>query len=272
MGRFSFCIAMNLGINNRTALVCASSKGLGRACAEQLAAAGCRLIMCARNHEVLSATAADIRKAHGVEVVEVQADLSRSGEVDRVVAAGLKAFGTLDILVANSGGPKPGSFFETDREDWLRAYESLLGYVVDLYRLVLPIMIKSRWGRVINIASVVVKQPAPSLVLSNVFRTGVVALAKTLAPELIRHNITINNVCPGAFRTDRALQLMQDEATRRSVGLDVVEAERVRNLPAGRFQNPAEFGALVAFLASDHAATLTGCTIQHDQGISQGLL
>lgn len=184
----------------------------------------------------------------------------------------MNAFGTIDVLVANSGGPKPGGFFEIGRDEWQLAYDSLLGYVVDLYRLILPAMMKNRWGRVINVTSVVVKQPAPTLVLSNVFRTGVVALAKSMAPELIRHNVTINNVCPGAFRTDRALQLMQAEATKRGVTLDAVEAERVKALPAGRFQSPSEFGALVAFLASEQASTLTGCTIQHDQGIYQGLL
>jgi len=263
---------MDLGLKDRTALVCASSKGLGRACAENLAAAGCRLILCARNTEALAATAEEIRQEYGTEVLDVKVDLAQRGEVDRLVAEGLSHVGAIDILIVNSGGPPTGGFFEIDRAEWAKAYQSLLAYVIDLYSLMIPAMVERRWGRIINITSLVVKQPAPSLILSNVFRTGVVALAKTLAPELIRHNVTINNVCPGAFRTDRALQLMAAEAKKRAVSIEAIEEERTRNLPAARFQEPGELGALVAFLASEHASTITGCTIQHDQGIYQGLL
>jgi 3-oxoacyl-[acyl-carrier protein] reductase len=263
---------MNLGIEGKVALVCGASKGLGRACAEHLAAAGCPIVMCARNPDVLASAAASLRAAHGVAVAEVPADLAKNGEADRVMEAARSAFGKIDILVVNSGGPKPGTFFQLERSDWDAAYTSMLGYVIDLYRLAIPPMVSARWGRVINITSVAVKQPSPGLTLSTVFRTGVVALAKCLAKELIRDNVTINNVCPGAFRTDRAVELMTADAQRKGVSIETIEAESTRSLPSGQFQPPMELGALVAYLASVHASSLTGATIQLDQGICQGLL
>ena len=263
---------MNLGIEGKVALVCGASKGLGRACAENLAAAGCPIVMCARDRDVLATSAVALRTTYGVAVAEVPADLAKEGEAERVVEAGRSALGRIDILVVNSGGPKPGTFFEIERPEWDRAYAAMLGYVVDLYRVAIPPMVGSGWGRIINITSVAVKQPSPGLVLSTVFRTGVVALAKCLATELIRNNVTINNVCPGAFRTDRAVELMTANAQRKGVSVETIEAESTRSLPSGRYQPPMELGALVAYLASEHASSLTGATIQLDQGICQGLL
>ena len=181
-------------------------------------------------------------------------------------------YGSIDILVTNSGGPKPGAFFTLNEEDWRNAFDSVLFYVIELYRLVIPYMKKNNWGRIINNTSLTVKEPPETMVLSNVFRTGVVSLAKTMSKGLIKSNITINNICPGAFKTDRAMELLHAKANTTGVSVKEVENNAVANLPMRRYQAPHEFGDLVAFLASDLAKSITGTTIQIDGGISKGLL
>lgn len=264
---------MNLKITNKVALIGGASKGLGRACAISLANEGVNLAICSNDQKSLDETAKFIRSNFKVDVLEIFADLSEVKKIKtNVVDKVIEKFGQIDILITNSGGPKPGAFFSLTEEDWRNAFDSVLYYVIELYRLTIPLMKKNNWGRIINNTSLTVKEPPETMVLSNIFRTGVVSLAKTMSKDLIKSNITINNICPGAFRTDRAIELMQASADAQGITIEEVEKNSVANLPMGKYQSPDEFGDLVAFLASDLAKSITGTTIQIDGGISKGLL
>jgi len=200
---------MNLGIKDKIALIGGASRGLGRGCALQLAKEGAKIAIIARDETSLLKTQEEIRSFSNVEIFPIQADLSdiesiKTDIVDKVI----NRFGQIDILVTNSGGPLPGSFFSLKDGDWSTAYTLVLEYVIELYNLIIPQMKEQNWGRIINCTSLSVKEPSENLVLSNVFRTGVVSLAKTISKDLISFGITINNVCPGAFKTDRAIELM----------------------------------------------------------------
>ena len=263
---------MNLGINNKVALIGGASKGLGRATAIQLSQEGVNVALCSNDAESLEETARYIKENMQVEVLAILFDLSdvtniKSQVVDKVI----EKFNRIDILVTNSGGPKAGSFFTLNEEDWRVAFESVLFYVIELYRHIIPVMEENKWGRIINNTSLTVKEPPASMVLSNVFRTGVVSLAKTMSKELIKSNITINNICPGAFKTERAIELMQAKADSIGSTIEEVEKKSVANLPMGKYQTPDEFGALVTYLVSNHARSITGTTIQLDGAISRGL-
>lgn len=263
---------MDYQIKNRFALIGGASKGLGKACALSLAQEGVNIAICARNKEALYATADEIKAKTSVTVLPIVADLSDVKNIKKNVIEVVKSkFRTIDILVVNSGGPKPGTFFDVNEEDWRKAFESVLYYVIELYRLVIPYMKKNNWGRIINSTSLTVKEPAETLVLSNVYRSGVVSLAKTISKDLIKSNITINNICPGAFKTDRAIQLMQAASERKGVSIEDIEKNAVANLPLGRYQTPEELGDLVTFLCSELAKGITGTTIQIDGGIAKGL-
>lgn len=263
---------MDLGIRDRVALVAASSKGLGRGCAEVLAEEGARLVMCARGVDALEDAAAAIRNAAGVQVVEVAADLSVPEEVDRVIEAGLREYGGVDILVTNTGGPPAGAFEDHDREAWHQAVRNNLDSVLNLVRGVLPGMKERGWGRIINITSIAVKEPIDSLILSNSVRAAVTGFARTLANEVAPDGVTVNNVMPGYTRTDRV-----EELSRKSAELHgTTQAEEIakweRQIPVGRLAEPRELGALVAFLASDQAAYITGTSIAVDGGWLRALI
>jgi len=264
---------MNLNISNKIAFIGGASKGLGKASAESLAKEGVSLAICSNDPKSLNETAEYLLSTYKVEVLPILADLSETDKIkDNVIKKVIDKFGRIDILITNSGGPKPGDFFTLNEDDWRNAFDSVLYYVIELYRLVIPFMKKNNWGRIINNTSLTVKEPPATMVLSNVFRTGVVSLAKTMSKDLIKSNITINNICPGAFKTDRAIELMKAKAETTGVSIDEVEKNAVVNFPMGRYQKPDEFGDLVAFLASDLAKSITGTTIQIDGGISKGLL
>lgn len=262
---------MDLRLRNKVAFVGGSSKGIGKGIALQLAKEGANIILCSRNEEDLKKTAELITNQHKVNVLPIAADLSNINEIKDIVAKCLDHFGRIDILVANSGGPKPGKFFDLDNNDWETAYNSVLLYVIELYMQIIPIMKKNGWGRIVNITSVTVKEPSETLVLSNVFRSGVTSLAKSISGELFEEGITINNVCPGSFRTDRALQLMKDKASAENKTLEQVEEELTASLPGKSFSSIEDIGNLVTFLASDSAKEITGTTIQIDRGVCKGL-
>jgi len=264
---------MNLGIKNKVALIGGASKGLGKGCAVQLAKEGVNVAICAIDAESLKETTDFIRKTTDVEVLPILADLSDiKGIKENIVDKVISKFGRINILIVNSGGPKPGTFYDVSEKDWRDAFDSVLYYVIELYRLVIPQMKKNNWGRIINSTSLTVKEPAETLILSNVFRTGLISLAKTISKELIKYNITINNICPGAFKTDRAIQLMKDQSERTGTSIEDIEKNAVANLPLGRYQTPEELGDLVTFLCSELARGITGTTIQIDGGISKSLL
>ena len=263
---------MDLGLKDRVALVAAASKGLGKATALELAREGCDVAIVSRNADVLDATAAEIREATGRRVLVVPADVGDEAAVERLVQVVLAEYGHIDVLVNNAGGPPPGTFTDVSDEDWLHAVQLNLMSAVRLTRLVLPGMRERRWGRIINITSVSVKQPMPTLILSNAVRVGVVAMAKTLAGQVAGEGITVNNVCPGSILTDRITQLTQADAQREGISFDEALARRAAAIPMGRIGLPEELAALIAFLASERAAYITGTTIQVDGGAFNGLM
>lgn len=257
---------MELGIADRVAIVGASSKGLGRACAEALAREGARVVICARHIEPLQRAAAEIGQAAVTEVLPIVADLTKKGDIEHLVSETKERWGLPDILVNNIGGPPPGGFFDHGEEAFQKAFERLLLYPLRIMKLVIPAMRQRRWGRIVNITSMAVKEPATGLILSGVFRTGLVSMCKALAHELSAHNVLINNVAPGAFETDRALELWRERSERTGRVAADLQAEAVKTLPMGRYLQPEELGQVVAFLCSEHASAVTGTTIPIDGG------
>jgi 3-oxoacyl-[acyl-carrier protein] reductase len=263
---------MDLGLKDRVALVAASSKGLGKACAQELAREGARVVICARDPEHLAAAAGEIASATGADVLPVEADLTDHAQVRNLVAQTLDLFGRIDVLVPNNGGPPAGYFDGFDDEAWLQAHQLTLMSAVRLIREVLPAMRAQKWGRIVNITSVSVKQPIDNLLLSNVYRPGVVGLAKTLSAQVAADDITINNVAPGYTRTDRVLDLARARAADGEQTVEEVLTGTAADVPLGRMGQPDELAALVAFLASERAGYITGATIQVDGGYVRSLL
>jgi 3-oxoacyl-[acyl-carrier protein] reductase len=253
---------MDLGIAGRRALVTAASKGLGRGCAEALAAAGVELIINARGAEALAAAAAAIRAAHGVKVTAVAADITDPAGRAAVLAAA----GAVDILVTNAGGPPPGLWSEWSRDDFLRALDANMLTPIALMQACLPGMIARRWGRVVNITSSSVKAPIPELGLSNAARAGLTGFVAGTARQVAPYGVTINNLLPGVHATDRADSL--DDAAAAAAGITRAEARARREaaIPARRYGTPAEFGAMCAFLCSAHAGYIVGQNILLDGG------
>ena len=255
----------------RVALVCAASKGLGRASAEALARDGFKIAICARGSEALHATAETLRAA-GADVLAIEADLSRAEDVTRVVETTVQHFGGLDVLVTNTGGPPSGPFMTLDERTWIDAIDSLLLSVVRLCRAAIPQLQARGGGRIINVTSISVKQPIEGLVLSNALRSAVTSLAKTLSVELAPHNILVNCVAPGYTRTDRVVELAEQAAGREGTTADAIQQRTIARIPLGRMGEPKEFGDVVAFLASPAASYVSGVTIQVDGGWTRGLV
>lgn len=263
---------MDLGLRGRVAIVLASSKGLGRAIALGLAREGARLTICARGEDTLRKTEREVQEETGAEVLALSLDVARRESYKKLVEQTLQRFGQIDILVNNAGGPPAGPFLQLPETAWQEALNLNLLSTVFMTREVVPHMIPRRWGRIINLTSVSVKQPIENLILSNMARTGVVGFAKTLASELAPHNILVNNVCPGSFRTDRHYELARGRAQKLGITMEEYLEQQAKTIPLGRFGEPSEFADLVVFLASERASYITGATIQVDGGIVRGLL
>ncbi len=263
---------MQTGLSGKCAIVCAASKGLGRASALSLAREGARVVMCARTAGTLEASAASIRESTGALVVPIVADVGRAGDIVRLLDEAAAALGGIDILVTNTGGPKSGPFETLSDEDWTTSIESLLLSVVRLCRGVIPHMRRRGGGRILNVTSVSVKQPIDGLALSNALRAAVTGLSKTLANELAADNILVNCVAPGYTRTDRVVELAEAAALREGIAADAVQRRTETQIPLRRLGTPEEFGDVVAFLASDRASYITGTTLQVDGGFVKGLL
>lgn len=262
---------MNLELDGKVALIGGSSKGLGKGCAVELAKEGVNLVITGRNTKVLEKTAASIRKKYGVRVLPLTIDLSDISMIGSLVKETIDEFKRIDILVINSGGPPPGSFFEVESDDWEKSHDLVFGYALEFYKNIVPVMKKQKWGRIIIISSLSVKEPSSGLILSNVYRSAVLSLSKTISKELLAYNITVNTVLPGAFKTDRAIQLMEKAASDSNLPLKDIESKNIKNLPLGRYQDPSELGYVVAFLASEKANGITGTSISLDGGLSKGL-
>jgi len=260
---------MDLGIRGRSALVCASSKGLGRGCAIALAREGVNVTLVARGAEALEKTAAEIRAANGnsgATVITVAADIvTPAGR-----AAALAACPQPDILVNNAGGPPPGDFRNWSRDDWLAALDANMLTPIELIKATVDGMIGRKFGRIVNITSAAVKAPIDVLGLSNGARSGLTGFVAGLARKTVAHNVTINNLLPGFFDTDRIATVIGGQAKSRNVPYEQVLAERVATIPAGRIGNPEEFGAACAWLCSTQAGFITGQNWLLDGGAYPG--
>ncbi len=262
---------MDLGLKGKAAIVAAASKGLGKACALGLAAEGARVAMCARSEADLLAAAREIREKTQAEVLAVPADVTRLADIKRVVVKTVEAFGGVDILVANAGGPPPGGFDQMSDAEWQAAFELTLLSTIRFIREVLPEMRKKRWGRILTIQSSSVKQPIDGLILSNGIRPGVVGLLKTLAAELGKDNILINTVCPGRILTDRLRSNLAKRAREAGKSVEEYLPTATAEIPLRRIGSPEEFAEMVVFLASERASYVTGATIQVDGGLIRGI-
>ena len=263
---------MDLGIRGKTALVVAASKGMGKASALGLGAEGARVVMFARGEGALKDAAAEVKQKTGAEVLALPADASRAADISRVVAEADRAFGGVDILVANVGGPPPGPFEAMTDEQWKAAFEQVHLSTVRFIRAVLPHMKRSRWGRILAIQSSSVKQPVDGLVLSNGIRPGIAGLFKTLAGDMAKDNITVNLVLPGRILTDRFLEHQTDRAKRSGVSLEQQMEISSADIPMGRIGTPDEFAAMVVFLASARASYITGVAVQVDGGLIRSVV
>jgi 3-oxoacyl-[acyl-carrier protein] reductase len=263
---------MDLGLKDKVALVAAGSRGLGRAVAEELAAEGASIVLCARDGATLAETTAAIADQTGVHVLGVPADVTDAAQVKRLVASGIDRFGRIDILVTNAGGPPAGRFDQLTQEQWEEATRLTLYSAVYLAREVLPGMKARRWGRILNITSIAVKQPVENLLLSNSLRAAVTGFARTLANEVASEGITVNNILPGYTRTERLEDLARMMAEKQGISASEFSGKWEAEIPMGRLGEPREFAALAAFLVSERASYITGTSIQVDGGWIRSLI
>jgi 3-oxoacyl-[acyl-carrier protein] reductase len=262
---------MDTGLKNRVAIIAASSKGIGRATALALAAEGAHLALCARNADALDQVAEQARRIHGVEVYTETFDVSEDDRVRQFCSSVHRRFGRIDVCVTNAGGPPAKPFLETTMAEWDRAYQLNLRSIVSFAHAVLPHMQQHRWGRLITLTSMTVKQPVPELVLSNSVRAGVLGLVRSLASQFGPANITINNVGPGYTATDRVKELAESKAKTTGQTAEEYEAALARDIPLRRLASPEEVADAVVWLASERAAYITGQTILVDGGVYRGL-
>jgi 3-oxoacyl-[acyl-carrier protein] reductase len=263
---------MDLGLKKKVAFVAAASRGLGRAVAEELAAEGASLVLCARNADTLSLVSKQISETSGIPVFHVVADVSNAEDVTRAVQSGIEKFGRVDILVTNAGGPPAGRFESLSREMWETATRLTLNSVLELTRAVLPGMKEQRWGRILNVTSIAVKQPVDNLMLSNSLRAAVTGFARTLANEVATHGITVNNILPGYTRTERVEELARATSERDGISAAEASARWENEIPMRRLGEPREFAALAAFLVSERASYITGTSIPVDGGWIRSLI
>jgi len=257
---------MDLGIKGKTAIVCAASKGLGRACAWSLAREGVDLTICARGKEALEQTAGEIRKAFAVKVNALALDVTTADGRAQLLAACPQP----DILINNAGGPPPGDFRNWSREDWLKAIDANMLTPIELMKATIDPMIARRFGRIVNITSGAVKFPIPELGMSNGARTGLTGFVAGLSRQVARHNVTINNLLPGAFLTDRLVSNFEFNAKKQGVTAESLKEARAKGIPGARFGDAAEFGDACAYLCSAQAGYVVGQNFLIDGGAYPG--
>lgn len=262
---------MDLGLTGKVALVAAASKGLGYASALGLAREGASVAICSRDENAIKDAAARIQAETGQAVLPLVADVTQERHVVRAVQETAAHFGTLHIVVPNSGGPPAGTFETLGADKWQMALDSTLFSTTTFIREALSLMKDAGWGRIVVITSSSVKQPIPGLLLSNTIRAGLVGLLKTLSQEFAPYGITVNNVAPGSFATDRISHLTEIRAKEAGVTVEEMRKQMEARVPLGRFGNPEELANMVVFLASERASYITGQTILVDGGQTLGI-
>ncbi len=263
---------MDLGLKGKAALVAGGSMGLGRAVALELAREGAKVAIGALDDPHLGEAAELIRRETGGEALAVPADVSDAAQAKGLVRRTIDHFGTLDILVNNAGGPPSADFIDIDETLWEKGFRLNLLSTILMTREAVPVMKAKRWGRIINMTSISVKQPIDGLILSNTIRSGVIGLAKSLSNELAPFNITVNSVCPGYTLTDRVRNLARTTAEKEGTTPETVIGRWEASIPMKRLGTPEEFAALVAFLASERSGYITGAAIQIDGGWYKGVM
>lgn len=263
---------MDLGLTDRVAIVGGASKGLGRACALSLAQEGANLAISSRNADELNAAAQKLGAETGREVLAIPGDLSQLADIQNLIKRTADHFGRLDIVVCNSGGPPAGRAVDTSEELWEQSFQMSLNFFIRMSREAVPYFRERSWGRIINILASTVYQPIDNLVTSGVTRMGVVAYAKSLADEVGRDNILVNNVAPGFLMTERMVHVFENRAGGEGQSLEDVMAAHADTIPVKRFGRPEELGDLVAFLASEKNSYVTGATISVDGGYVRAVI
>jgi 3-oxoacyl-[acyl-carrier protein] reductase len=262
---------MDLGVRGRVAIVAAASRGIGFAAARELAREGGRVFLCSRDEERARRAAEQIAGETGAEVTGVRADVTDEEETARFVRLAEEVGGKVDILVTNAGGPPAATFGDASLEMYRRAFELNALSAIRLAQLVVPSMRRRRWGRIVNITSISVKQPIMGLLLSNTVRAGLTGWAKTLSAEIAADNVTVNSVAPGYTQTERQEELTEAKARAAGQAKEELKEMRAAEIPMRRFADPEEIAAAIAFLASERASYITGVTLQVDGGWVKGL-
>lgn len=262
---------MDSGLKHKVVIVSGASQGMGRAAAHAFAAEGARVAICARTEKTLQEAAGAIRAATGAEITPYVCDISDPDAVTAMVGSVVQRYGRVDVAIANAAGPPPRTFLKTSSEDWQSAFAMNFMSVVHLAREVLPHMQKNRWGRLVTITSISVRQPIPDLLLSNSIRPAVVGLVKSLAVEFGKDGITVNNVAPGYTATERLAELTEVRAKAAGVSEDEIRERWAADVPLRRLGKPEEIADAILWLASERASYVTGQTIVVDGGIYKGM-
>lgn len=258
-------------ISKRTALVLASSSGLGLASAKALYQDGHNIIMTSHSPKIFDAQRGLEALGGSSEILALQKDVTNLKDLDSLIDQSLDRFPSIDILFTNGPGPQPGGIEDLEVEDFKKAHEDLLLPVITLVKKLSPNMMEKKWGRIIMNTSITAKEPSTNLLLSNVYRAGLVALSKTLSKSLASYGVTVNTVAPAAFKTPRAVEILTNMASKQGCSIDEVERNNTRSLPMKRYNTPEEFGSVIGFLASDGSSGITGSMIAVDGGIASGL-
>jgi 3-oxoacyl-[acyl-carrier protein] reductase len=262
---------MELGLKNKTALITAGSKGIGKACAELLIAEGAKVAICSRSLENLQLAAQEIKRSQGIEPFWFVCDITKEKDINEGVERVRKELGEIEILINNCGGPKAGYFENLYDNDWKNAFDQVLLSAVRFSRAVIPGMIEKNWGRIINITSAAVKEPIENLMLSNSLRTGLIGFAKSLSNEIGKYNITVNNIAPGYTLTGRLYELALKKSKEKNISHEEALMEMASESVLKRLASPEEIASAVAFLASERASFITGITLVVDGGRTKSL-
>ena len=257
---------MELGIRGKNAVVLASTRGIGKACAKALLEEGVNVAICGRNSEVLEYTLHELRNITGAHVLGFRCDVRDKEQLEGFFRKVYDEFGKVDILINNAGGPPSGYFLDFNDQDWVDAFMLNFMSAIRATRLVLPGMMEQKWGRIINLTSISVKEPIKDLILSNTIRLAVIGFAKTLSQQVAEHGVTVNNIATGLTKTERIENLIAAKSEREKKSKEEVYQDMIKNVPMKRMATPDEIAHAVLFLASEKASYITGVTLPVDGG------